>query len=454
MAARPTPDNMTLLCTHHHKKLHEGGFSIVKEADDTLRFLTADGRTIPRCGYRLEDFVDDDVGDDETADAPRGGFCTTTVQREWERAEVREPARGLSLAADRSRSDALAGGFGALADGHHDLRQVALHRRAHEEARDRQAGIDRELVDEQDAAVLLRQEPPAAFHVRDRTADAVHVDARVRRVVEPEHVLERSARKKIGLIVCTNRSARPSSSSSSFLQLTTFGTYSGAISQAVSTSQIAVGGASTSAAIFTSTVNGRSPRSAFTRISRAATALAVDPGRDRACAAAAVRRTRAPARQRRGREPALPWSRSAAQRASSRRRISAASATTVLRSVPMPRDLDLDRVAGLHPDRRLAPRADAARRARHDDVAGLELRPRRAVLDELRHVEAQLADALVLHDRRRSSASSACSLRGSGISSAVTSHGPNAPLAWKFLPGVNCRECRWKSRTLPSLKQL
>ncbi|RPI63731.1 MAG: hypothetical protein EHM50_01850 [Lysobacterales bacterium] len=56
---------MTLLCTHHHKKLHEGGFSIVKEADDTLRFMTDDGRTIPRCGYRLEDF---------------------------ERAEVREPA--------------------------------------------------------------------------------------------------------------------------------------------------------------------------------------------------------------------------------------------------------------------------------------------------------------------------------------------------------------------------
>ena len=42
--------------------LHEGGFSIVKEADDALRFLTADGRSIPRQGYRFEDFVDDDVG--------------------------------------------------------------------------------------------------------------------------------------------------------------------------------------------------------------------------------------------------------------------------------------------------------------------------------------------------------------------------------------------------------
>jgi hypothetical protein len=84
------PDNMTLTCTYHHRLLHEGGFSIVKEADDMLRFITADGRTIPRCGYRLEDFVDDDIGGAD--DASRGGFCTTKVQRDWERAEVREPA--------------------------------------------------------------------------------------------------------------------------------------------------------------------------------------------------------------------------------------------------------------------------------------------------------------------------------------------------------------------------
>jgi hypothetical protein len=58
---------MTLLCTYHHRLLHEGGFGIVKEAG-ALRFVTADGRTIPRQGYQLEDFVDDEVGDD----VPRG----------------------------------------------------------------------------------------------------------------------------------------------------------------------------------------------------------------------------------------------------------------------------------------------------------------------------------------------------------------------------------------------
>jgi len=72
-----TTDNLTLLCTYHHRMLHEGGFSVVKNADDTLRFITADGRTIPRGGYQLEDFVDDD-GDVEK-NPSREGFCTTPV---------------------------------------------------------------------------------------------------------------------------------------------------------------------------------------------------------------------------------------------------------------------------------------------------------------------------------------------------------------------------------------
>jgi hypothetical protein len=90
-----TPANMTLLCTYHHRMLHEGGFSIVKEADETLRFITADGRTIPRCGYRLEDFVDDAVGiadDGPSAAGPR----TTPLQRTCD--EVREPATVYRIA--------------------------------------------------------------------------------------------------------------------------------------------------------------------------------------------------------------------------------------------------------------------------------------------------------------------------------------------------------------------
>jgi hypothetical protein len=82
-----TAGNLTLLCTYHHRLLHEGAFSIVRESDETLRFVTADGRPIPRCGYRREDFIDDDV--DASADTSAEGFCTTTVQSP--RDEVREP---------------------------------------------------------------------------------------------------------------------------------------------------------------------------------------------------------------------------------------------------------------------------------------------------------------------------------------------------------------------------
>jgi hypothetical protein len=88
-----TPANMALLCTYHHGLLHEGGFSMVKEPDETLRFITADGRTIPRGGYRLEDFVDEGVDCENLNENPsREGFCTTAVQPDFERTEVRETA--------------------------------------------------------------------------------------------------------------------------------------------------------------------------------------------------------------------------------------------------------------------------------------------------------------------------------------------------------------------------
>ena len=41
---------------------------------------------------------------------------------------------------------------------------------------------------------------------------------------------------------------------------------------------------------------------------------------------------------------------------------------------------------------------------------------------------------------------------GSAITSDVTIHGPRGPVAGKFLPAKT--ECFWKSRTLPSMKQV
>ena len=52
----------------------------MKEADDSLRFVTADGRTTPRHGYRRADFVDDDVGT-EASDPSEAGFRTSGSAR-------------------------------------------------------------------------------------------------------------------------------------------------------------------------------------------------------------------------------------------------------------------------------------------------------------------------------------------------------------------------------------
>jgi hypothetical protein len=69
--------------------------------------LVTCGRTIPRNGYRAEDFVDDDIGSDiaeniggniggeHDADPSREGSLTTGWQNRFGRAEVREPAAAV-----------------------------------------------------------------------------------------------------------------------------------------------------------------------------------------------------------------------------------------------------------------------------------------------------------------------------------------------------------------------
>jgi hypothetical protein len=52
-------DNLTLLCTHHHRLLHEGGFRVSRGNDGALCFRRADGRVIPRFGYQSDDVLDD-----------------------------------------------------------------------------------------------------------------------------------------------------------------------------------------------------------------------------------------------------------------------------------------------------------------------------------------------------------------------------------------------------------
>ena len=54
-------DNLVLLCSHHHRLLHEGGYRIRRDARGEWYFVRADGRAIPRCGYRAADSIDDDA---------------------------------------------------------------------------------------------------------------------------------------------------------------------------------------------------------------------------------------------------------------------------------------------------------------------------------------------------------------------------------------------------------
>ncbi len=42
------PANMMLLCSHHHQLVHEGGYSVVIEADRSFTFLRSDGTPVPQ----------------------------------------------------------------------------------------------------------------------------------------------------------------------------------------------------------------------------------------------------------------------------------------------------------------------------------------------------------------------------------------------------------------------
>jgi hypothetical protein len=56
-------DNLMLLCSQHHKLVHEGGFAIQRDYQNDWFFKRPDGRAVPECGYRAQDTIDDDIGD-------------------------------------------------------------------------------------------------------------------------------------------------------------------------------------------------------------------------------------------------------------------------------------------------------------------------------------------------------------------------------------------------------
>ena len=52
-------DNLMLLCGHHHRLVHEGGFKVFVDHKGNQCFRRPDGRAVPSCGFQIEDQVDE-----------------------------------------------------------------------------------------------------------------------------------------------------------------------------------------------------------------------------------------------------------------------------------------------------------------------------------------------------------------------------------------------------------
>jgi hypothetical protein len=94
-------ENLTLLCSHHHRALHEGRFAIRRDALGAIYFQRPDGRVIPKGGYRLDDLLDDDaetgdgavIGENPSAE----GYSVLDRDYRDSAGEVRESAAVYSI---------------------------------------------------------------------------------------------------------------------------------------------------------------------------------------------------------------------------------------------------------------------------------------------------------------------------------------------------------------------
>ncbi len=84
-------DNLMLLCSYHHQLLHEGGYRIRRDYQGEHYFVRADGRAIPRCGYRAADFTDDFDGEQAVENPSVESHAHPNADCENPSMEVREP---------------------------------------------------------------------------------------------------------------------------------------------------------------------------------------------------------------------------------------------------------------------------------------------------------------------------------------------------------------------------
>jgi len=71
-------DNLMLLCSQHHKLVHEVGFTTQRDYQNHWFFKRPDGRAVPACGYHTLDIMDDDIEEvsELLNNPPAGGLLT------------------------------------------------------------------------------------------------------------------------------------------------------------------------------------------------------------------------------------------------------------------------------------------------------------------------------------------------------------------------------------------
>jgi len=64
-------DNLMLLCSCHHRLVHEGGFRIERDYQNHWFFKRPNGRAVPACGYHASDTIDNAVNEVSRRAGPR-----------------------------------------------------------------------------------------------------------------------------------------------------------------------------------------------------------------------------------------------------------------------------------------------------------------------------------------------------------------------------------------------
>ncbi|NND36986.1 MAG: DUF222 domain-containing protein, partial [Gammaproteobacteria bacterium] len=75
-------DNLLLLCSRHHRLVHEGGFTIEKDYRNRWFFRRPDGRAVPRFGYRAADMRDDVANENDSTNPSREGLLNRLEKTE------------------------------------------------------------------------------------------------------------------------------------------------------------------------------------------------------------------------------------------------------------------------------------------------------------------------------------------------------------------------------------